>query len=74
MTESISIVKTRDNELEFDINIKGAQKKDPVVRLVIEDVTKKINYSFDCNNSEGDKWIVGIPPLPQLTRKAYPFR
>jgi len=72
MTESISIVKTRDNELEFDINITGAQKKEPVVRLVIED--RKVHYSFDCTNPDGDKWLVGIPPLPQLTRKAYPFR
>ena len=72
MTESISIVKTRDNELEFDINITGAQKKEPVVRLVIED--RKVHYSFDCTNPDGDKWLVAIPPLPQLTRKAYPFR
>lgn len=72
MTESISIVKTRDNELEFDINITGAQKKAPVVRLVIE--APKVHYSFDCNNIEGDKWLVAIPPLPQLTRKSYPFR
>ena len=72
MTESISIVKTRDNELEFDINIRGAQKQNPVVRLVIED--RKVHYSFACNNTDGDKWIVAIPPLPQLTRKAYPFR
>jgi len=72
MTESISIVKTRDNELEFDINITGAQKKEPVVRLVIED--RKVHYSFDCTNPEGNKWLVAIPPLPQLTRKAYPFR
>ena len=72
MTETISIVKTRDNELEFDINIRGAQKQNPVVRLVIED--RKIHYSFECNNTDGDKWIVAIPPLPQLTRKAYPFR
>ncbi len=72
MTESISIVKTRDNELEFDINITGAQKKQPVVRLVIE--APKVHYSFNCNNTEGDKWVVGIPALPQLTRKSYPFR
>ena len=72
MTESISIVKTRDNELEFDINITGAQKKKPVVRLVIE--APKVHYSFECSNIDGDKWIVGIPPLPHLTRKSYPFR
>jgi len=72
MNESISIVKTRSNELEFDINIRGAQKQNPVVRLVIED--PKVHYSFNCDNTEGDKWVVGIPPLPQLTRKSYPFR
>jgi len=72
MTESISIVKTRDNELEFDINITGAQKREPVVRLVIED--RNVHYSFACTNPDGNKWLVAIPPLPQLTRKAYPFR
>lgn len=68
----ISIVKTRDNQLEFDINITGAQKKEPTVRLVIEH--GKVNYTFDCSNLKGDKWVCAIPPLPQLTRKSYPFR
>ena len=68
----ISIVKTRDNELEFDINITGAQKKEPVVRLIIEN--DKVNYTFDCTNLKGDKWVCAIPPMPQLTKKAYPFR
>ena len=72
MTEKISIVKTRDNELEFDINITGAQKKEPVVRLIIEN--GKVNYTFDCTNLTGDKWVCAIPPMPQLTKKAYPFR
>lgn len=72
MDELISIVKTRDNELEFDINIRGAQRQDPTVRLVIED--PKVNYSFNCSNLKDDKWVVNIPPLPHLTRKEYPFR
>lgn len=72
MTETISIVKTRNNELEFDINITGAQKKVPVVRLVIEN--GGVNYTFDCKNLKGDKWVCAIPAMPQLTKKSYPFR
>jgi hypothetical protein len=72
MTEMISIVKTRDNELEFDINITGAQKKEPTVRLVIEH--GKIDYTFECSNLKGEKWVCAIPPLPQLTKKSYSFR
>ena len=72
MAEMISIVKTRDNELEFDINITGAQKKEPVVRLIIENGS--VHYTFECTKLKGDKWVCAIPPLPQLTKKAYPFR
>jgi hypothetical protein len=70
--EMISIVKTRSNELEFDINITGAQKKTPVVRLVIEN--GGVNYTFDCKNLKGDKWVCAIPAMPQLTKKSYHFR
>jgi hypothetical protein len=72
MTEMISIVKTRDNELEFDINITGAQKKAPQVRLVIEH--GKIDYTFECKNLKGEKWVCAIPPMPQLTKTSYSFR
>jgi len=71
MDDVISIVRTRDNEQEFDLEISGSGKK-ATVRFVIED--KNINYSFECNNPEGDKWVAKIPPMPQLTKKAYPFR
>ena len=71
MDDVISIVRTRDNEQEFDLEISGSGKK-ATVRFVIED--KDVNYSFVCNNPEGDKWVANIPPMPQLTKKAYPFR
>lgn len=72
MKDDISIVNTRDNELEFDINIRGGDNKIPDVRLVIED--RGISYIFVCNNEKDDKWVVKIPKMPQLTKKAYPFR
>jgi len=74
MDEKISIVKTRKNELEFDINIRGANKKDPDVRFVIED--GDIHYSFKCKpvGKESDQWTVNIPIMKQLSKDAYPFR
>ncbi len=72
MKDDISIVNTRENVLEFDINIRGGDNKVPDVRFVIED--KGIVYGFICVNEDKDKWMVTIPEMPQLTKKAYPFK
>lgn len=72
MDETISIVNTRDNELEFDIDIHGTNKKIPLVRFVIKD--RSINYSFVCKNSEDNKWTVKIPKMAQLTKNSYSFK
>lgn len=69
--ENVTIVKGRENTLEFDINISGANKKEPAVRFVIEG--KPTNYSFQCKHGEQDNWTATIPEISQLKNKAYPF-
>lgn len=70
--ENITIVNQRDTELEFDINIQGANKKEPIVRFVIEG--KPTNFGFQCRQGDEDKWLVDVPAISQLKDKAYPFR
>ncbi len=70
--ENVTIVEGRENTLEFDININGANKKTPVVRFVIE--KNPIDYTFQCINEEDSTWIVTIPILTEFKKKAYPFR
>lgn len=73
MAEVNSIVKSRTNKLEFEVSIKGGgDDKTPTIRFVLED--KDMNYTFDCVNEEDNIWVVTIPPMPQLTKKRYPFR
>ena len=69
--ENVTIVKGRENTLEFDINISGANKKEPAVRFVIEG--NPTNYSFQCKRGEKDDWTATIPEISQLKNKAYPF-
>ena len=70
--ENVTIVNGRENELEFDINIQGANKKEPMIRFVIEG--KPINFGFHCQHGEADNWSAIIPAIPQLKNKSYPFR
>ena len=73
MDNIISIVKNRENELEFDMEIAGAKQQGTQARFVIE--ATPVHYSFSCQNpGEGAKWSVIIPPLPNLESVAYPFR
>jgi len=70
--ENVTIVEDRINEIEFEINIQGANKKEPTVRFVIED--KSLNYTVDCKHGEDDNWSVTVPIIPNLTKKSYPFK
>lgn len=70
--ENITIINGRENTLEFDIDIQGANKKKPVVRFVVEN--KSISYTFQCKHSEDNDWTVIIPIIPELKNKPHPFR
>lgn len=73
MNNVISIIRTRNNDLEFEVDIKGVRTENVDVRFVIE--LDDMSYCFQCNavDETEDTWSVNVPPLPQLSPKEYPF-
>ncbi len=70
--ENVTIVEGRVNEIEFEMNLSGVNKKEPAVRFVIEN--KSMNYTMIAKHGDGDNWAVSIPVIPNLKNKSYPFR
>ena len=71
MENVVSIVKSRENELEFDISIQGVDDEGTQVRFVLE--TTPASLIFNCEHKEGDKWIVKIPPTHHIEAMTYQF-
>ena len=72
MENVVSIIKSRDNELEFDISIQGVEDEGTQVRFVID--AEPAALVFNCTHKEDDKWVVTVPPMPQIEAKSYDFR
>lgn len=70
MDNFVTISNTRDNVLEFDLDIQGLPADDMKVRFVIH--ADKVCFMFPCSKEE-KKWSVLIPQLSYLERTAFPF-
>lgn len=71
MDNVVSIIKGRENELEFDIVIQNVKYSEAAVRFVIE--ATPMHFSFTCEHRGADKWTVVIPPLPDTKETTFPF-
>jgi len=72
MENVVPLIKSQQNELEFDITIQGIKSEEPKVRFVIE--ASPILYSIECSKTENDKWSVMIPPIRGLSEyTSHPF-
>lgn len=71
MEKNINITNTKENILEMDIEIEGITSTDKKCFFVIK--TKEVNFSFKCDNTSGNKWIVTIPKMPQIEDTMYNF-
>ena len=72
MKNTVSIINSKENILEFDLSIEGLDAKEPDVRFIVE--TSEMNLSFNAKKKEKNTWAVTIPPVPILERTAYNFR
>lgn len=70
MENVVSIIKSRENELEFDISIQGVEDEGTQVRLVVDASPALV---FQCSHKEDDKWVVTIPPMPHIEATSYDF-
>lgn len=68
---NINIIKTKENNIEFDMKIDGIDKSNEEVFFVIE--TKCLNISIPCQKDSDDKWVVKIPILDFLDAAIYSF-
>ena len=71
MENVVSIIKSRNNELEFDISIQGVEDEGTQVRFVID--ADPAALIFNCAHKGDDKWVVNVPPIPQIEAKSYDF-
>jgi hypothetical protein len=71
MEKNINITNTKENTIEMDIEIEGIDSKNKKCFFVIK--TKEVSFSFECNNSKGNKWSVVIPKMPQIENTMYDF-
>lgn len=70
MDNLVTITNTRENVLEFDVDIQGLNTDDIKVRFVIH--ADKVCFTFPCNKEE-KKWVAIIPQLSYLERTSFPF-
>jgi len=67
----VTISNSKDNTLEFDVDVQGIETDEMAVRFVIE--TGSMNLGFDSEKKAKNKWSVKIPALPILDATMYPF-
>ncbi len=68
----VSISNVKENVLEFAISITGIEKKDMMVKFVIEANNMEIGFNAKSVDDK-DKWTVEIPALTMLKATLYPF-
>ena len=71
MDNVVTITNTKENILDFQIDINGVNPDDMKVRFVVE--TNLAEFGFVAVK-EDKKWVVTIPPLPILEKTAHNFR
>lgn len=68
MDNVVTITNTKQNFVEFDINIQGVDTSDMVAHFIIE--TNNMNIGFKATRKENsEKWEVVIPPLGNFIEK-----
>lgn len=71
MENIVVISNTKENTLEFDVDVQGIETDEMAVRFVIE--TGTMDLGFDSEKQAKNKWSVKIPALPILDTAMYPF-
>ena len=71
MEKNINIIKTKPNDIEFELEIEGVDANDEKVNFVIE--TKDVDFSIPCKKINGKKWSVTIPEMEHLDATLYKF-
>lgn len=71
MEKNINIIKTKPNDIEFELEIEGVDANDEKVNFVIE--TKDVDFSIPCKKVNGKKWSVTIPEMKHLDATLYKF-
>lgn len=71
MKNTVTLIHSKDNLLEFDASIHGVEDADAVVRFVIK--TKDVELMFQAVRKDGtdDTWLVKIPRSAKLEKKSY---
>jgi len=73
MSALVSITNIQDNELQFDIAVKGTAVSDMRVRFVI--AYGAVSFSYVCKQgTEAAQWIVQIPKPDYIDGGSYDFR
>lgn len=71
MENSITITNTKDNFVQFDVNVDGVDSNSLSVRFVID--TSQMCLSFYAHKIKDDTWEVTVPSMPFVERTTYPF-
>lgn len=71
MDNVVTISNSKDNTLEFDVDVQGIETDEMAVRFVIE--TGTMDLGFDSEKGVKNKWSVKIPALSMLDTTMYPF-
>ena len=71
MEKNINIIKTKANNLEFDLEIEGVDANDEKVNFVIE--AKEYDFSIPCKKLNNKRWSVTIPEMDSLETTLYKF-
>lgn len=67
----VSITNTKENVLEFDVEVDGLDTEKIQVNFVIS--TKDVNLSFSAKKGAGTKWSVKIPKMSILEKTSYDY-
>lgn len=71
MDNVVTINNQKTNTLELDVSVQGLNTTDIRVWLCV--AAEGMELCFECNREgHGEKWVVIVPPLPFITRTAYP--
>jgi hypothetical protein len=71
MDNVVTINNTKTNVLELDVSVQGIDTAD--IRVWLSVLAEGIELCFECTREGyGEKWVVTVPPLPFITRTAYP--
>jgi len=71
MDNLVTISNTKENVLEFDVEIEGIDSNGMSVRFIIE--ASGVELGFDSKKQTEKKWTVNIPALSILEKTSYPF-